>query len=217
MWETGNKFGSHRSLFAVGVFAWLASCCVGLATLTRYGATPGLGLQPPQVWPSTSRLEPPDGTPTLLFFIHPHCPCSRASLGELERSLPFAPKPYRIKVLVYTPAGAPRDWTATTLCERALKLPRTMLVADVEGREAALFGVTTSGHAIFFDGRGERLFEGGLTGSRGHEGDNDGRESLRALLAGTPAAIHATPVFGCALGTPSGAKCALHAESELAD
>jgi hypothetical protein len=43
------------------------------------------------------------------------------------------------------------------------------------------------------------IFSGGLTGSRGHAGDNAGRASVIALLDhGTPSR-RSTSVFGCSL------------------
>ena len=40
-------------------------------------------------------------------------------------------------------------------------------------------------------------FSGGITAARGHQGDNDGRRSVLASLAGTATGLPMTPVFGC--------------------
>jgi hypothetical protein len=42
-------------------------------------------------------------------------------------------------------------------------------------------------------------FRGGITGSRGHEGANTGRDALLACLRGSSEEFHTTPVFGCSL------------------
>ena len=87
-------------------------------------------------------------------------------------------------------------------------IPGVRAVDDVGGGEAAWFGATTSGHAILYGADGGRLFSGGITAARGHEGENDGAEAVVRLVlqlgAGAQAATH--PVFGCAIrphGGPS--------------
>jgi hypothetical protein len=49
-----------------------------------------------------------------------------------------------------------------------------------------------------YDQSGHLQFSGGITGSRAHQGDNAGRQSLLALLSGRNART-ATNVYGCPL------------------
>ena len=59
---------------------------------------------------------------------------------------------------------------------------------------------------MFYDARGALLFSGGITGARGHAGDNAGRRAIVALLNRSPARSRATNVFGCSLFARKSAK-----------
>jgi hypothetical protein len=74
---------------------------------------------------------------------------------------------------------------------------------DAGNEEAALFGAKTSGEVAVYDGRGKRLFHGGLTASRGHVGPSMGRTRVTALLREGKADHASASVFGCALADPS--------------
>ncbi len=56
------------------------------------------------------------------------------------------------------------------------------MLRDDDGAEAKRFGAETSGQTLLYDERGTLAFSGGITGSRGHAGDNAGRASLLALI-----------------------------------
>jgi hypothetical protein len=71
------------------------------------------------------------------------------------------------------------------------------VLSDPEGREAQRFGAATSGHTFIYDKNGKLLFSGGLTGSRGHEGDNIGRRTAIDCLTSTQTKQNKTSVFGC--------------------
>jgi hypothetical protein len=77
----------------------------------------------------------------------------------------------------------------------------TQYIDDISGAHALQFGLATSGEIALYDPRGLLSFSGGITGSRGHEGDNPGAQKLRAVLAQT-AEVGAFPVFGCPLESP---------------
>ena len=82
--------------------------------------------------------------------------------------------------------------------ERAGRIRGARRVVDAAGQEAKRFGAKTSGFTLVFDRAGMRRFEGGITGSRGHAGDNVGRRAVELLLAGDRGP-DAHAVFGCAL------------------
>jgi len=210
------KAAPKRTVLTVAIVLWLLLCGLGLGLLARHSAIAGEAATSRTSWPARSGLEPPSQIPTLLLFLHPHCPCSSATMSELERATAGVQNRYRIVVVVYTPESSPEGWDATPLCERARALAHSTIVTDAGGREAALFGATTSGHAMLFAPNGERVFEGGLTPSRAHEGDNDGRSTLRSLLSGGASVVRSTPVYGCPLGRPKNGACELCAESERA-
>ena len=50
-----------------------------------------------------------------------------------------------------------------------------------------------------YDRDGRLVYSGGLTGARGKSGDNTGRSTVLALLAGAHPAAANTRVFGCSL------------------
>jgi hypothetical protein len=93
----------------------------------------------------------------------------------------------------------PDGWEKTELWNKAAALPETVIVADEDGREAERFGAVTSGQTFLYDASGALLFSGGITGSRGHAGNNAGRASIVALLNRAPAVSASTNVFGCSL------------------
>lgn len=142
--------------------------------------------------------------PTLLFFIHPRCPCTRASVRELERILGGArlaesDQPNLI-VVASLPHNAASQWRDTDTVRSALALPRANLVCDLGGVEASRCGIVTSGAVRLYDPDGTLLYAGGVTASRGHEGDSAGGDRLLALLREpSRAPASAFPVFGCRL------------------
>jgi hypothetical protein len=83
------------------------------------------------------------------------------------------------------------------LWETAAAVPGVRVVRD-DGAEAWRFGARVSGQVMVYDHAGRLQFSGGITGARGHEGDNAGRDAIEALLAGRPHAASAF-VFGCLL------------------
>src|SRR5207302_1046515 len=79
------RWRSSTTLIAALGTLWLLSAGAGLAGLLNYANSPGAAATPPSHWPEDSRIERSPSRPTLVTFVHPHCPCSRASLEELDR------------------------------------------------------------------------------------------------------------------------------------
>jgi len=183
---------------------WIAAVAAGFGFLFKYKATPASGQgRPPEQWPTASAIpRNPDGA-TLLMFVHPRCPCTQASISELARLLAAAPVHLSTEVIVAQPDGTPDGWTDTELVRRARAIPGVEVLRDGEGQEAARFRAVASGLAVLYDRNGRRVFSGGITSSRGHEGDSFGRRRLLAALSGRTADRDESPVFGCALGTPA--------------
>ncbi len=48
---------------------------------------------------------------------------------------------------------------------------------------------------------GALLYSGGLTSSRGHEGQSTGADALAAIARGEPSAVRSMPAFGCLIFT----------------
>ena len=100
--------------------------------------------------------------------------------------------------LFVKPEGSSDDWEKTDLFESAADIPGVDVVVD-DGAEARRFNAATSGQAALYDAEGSLLFSGGITASRGHSGDNDGRSAIVSLLNTGAAARSETSVFGCPL------------------
>jgi hypothetical protein len=61
--------------------------------------------------------------------------------------------------------------------------------------------------AILYGQQGQLLFYGGLTASRGHEGDSAGIAAIQAILDGRQPYVAHADVFGCPLESPSSKNC----------
>ena len=198
----------HRTELAwcCGIACWLMAA----AGVWVWGAQYGFATYAPgkafahQSWPHESKLDLAASRSTLVVFLHPKCPCSRASIRELERLLNsprLTPEQQpRVAVLVSHPANASAEWRVTDTVKQASQLPRATIVFDPSGRETARFGAAVSGTVMLYRPDGAREFAGGVTASRGHEGANAGIDALEALLSGSggePASL--TPAFGCRL------------------
>ena len=113
-------------------------------------------------------------------------------------------------------SGCPRDmrdastgastqecvWCKKDLWHSAAAIPGVQVLCDEEGREAQGLGAATSGQVVLYSPGGELLFSGGITVSRGHAGDNAGRDAVISCLTGLRADRTHCPVFGCPLQTP---------------
>jgi len=182
----------------LGLTCWVLCLLVGMTQLELYSNAPGEPAQAPPRWPADTSLELHPDLPTLLLFIHPRCPCSRATLRELARLV--ANREGRVDAVVCftVPAGVDEGWAATDLWSSACSIPGVEVRRDPGGAESQRFGASTSGQALLYAPGGGLLFSGGLTAARGHEGDNIGRSSVESLVQGEGAA-DASPVFGCPL------------------
>lgn len=183
------------------VLVWALSVGGGLIFLMRYENAPGQSADCPLSWPAASSIARIPGQYTLLVFAHPRCSCTQATLRELERLLAQEHEKLQVVVLMACPKDAGDDWLESPLVERALSLPHVQVVEDREAREATRFGVATSGQALLFDPTGRLRFQGGITPSRAHSGDNAGRSAILSVLQDNQA-VETCPsaaVFGCAL------------------
>jgi hypothetical protein len=178
---------------------WLGAAAAGLWVLWRYDNTPGIAAQAPTEWPAQTALVRASDGPTLVMLAHPHCTCTRASIGELAEAIARAPRPPKTYVLFIAPTTFAGGWETTDLWRAAASLPGVTVVRDDDGRDAKRFGAETSGQTLLYDEHGRLIFSGGLTGARAHAGDNLGRQSLVALLNRQSAARSGTNVFGCSL------------------
>jgi hypothetical protein len=182
---------------------WLLLISVGFGFVAQFKSRPAQSALPPFEWPTDAKAAFPNGEFQLVVAIHPQCPCSRATLRELARLLAQCPRDVKTIILVWRPKSAAANWDETDIVAEAKRLPRCVITPDEEGREAERFGAQTSGQTLLWSGSGKLLFQGGVTASRGHEGDSPGLCALRALIWGESTEYCSTPVFGCSLKTPA--------------
>jgi hypothetical protein len=180
---------------------WLGAVASGIALLAAYASRPGVAARAPAGWPAASAIARQHGVPTVLVFAHPECPCTRATLGELDRTLARVDGGVDVHVLFATPLGTADAWRDADLARMAAAIPGVRIHGDAGGREAARFGVATSGQVLLYDARDRLRFAGGVTGARGHAGDNAGHDRLLDRLTAARGDAAAAPVFGCALGS----------------
>jgi hypothetical protein len=184
------------SWIVVGVL-WIGASCGGLVMLTMYANSPGPSQQAPSQWPIDSSIRLSERGSTLILFAHPKCPCTRASLGELEKIVAHCQGSVTPWVVFFKPSGSDASWDQTDLRDTAAAIPAVHIISDLDGIEARRFHATTSGQTILYNDQGELLFNGGITEARGHAGDNTGRAAVESYLTGAVPVCHQTPVFGC--------------------
>lgn len=183
---------------------WICTVAGGLLLLGTYAARPGASGPAPDNWPLGTSLHRDASRPTLLIFLHPRCPCTRASLAELNRILSYCQGRVSACAVVYRPDRPNESWSQFNLVTEQIFsfMPIVSVHDDPGGAEARRFGVATSGHVLLFDRSGRRIFTGGITPSRGHEGANRGADDVASrLLNRDEDAVCSTrpdaPVFGC--------------------
>jgi hypothetical protein len=182
---------------------WLVAVSVGMGNLWGYENAPGASAQPPLSWPAESQIQRSPDRATLVVLVHPHCPCTRATIGELASLMAHSQGRLTADVLFLKPAGFSEDWEKTDLWQSAASIPGVNVLVDGGGAEAFRFHAATSGQTILYDAEGRLLFSGGITSARGHSGDNEGRSAIESLVTSGTADRAETSVFGCPLFDPA--------------
>lgn len=170
----------------------------GLALIVWYAQIPGRQGITESNWPRSSRLSCDLDRPTLVLFLHPHCPCSRSTLHEFE-SLLREPDLVNAYVVFESPEESGSHWERGELWDRASSISGLKITVDRTGAEARRFGALTSGHVCLYGSDGRLQFSGGITPRRGHTGENSGHWCIQSYLAIGRATTLAAPVYGCPL------------------
>jgi hypothetical protein len=187
---------------ATAALLWFAFVAAAMVGIVAYSSEPGSTGTAPTDWPTESRLAGPSDRPLLVLFAHPRCPCTRASLGELARLMGRFRGRFDAHVVFLKAESTGKDWAHTDLWRSAAAIPGVAVHPDDAGTEARRFGAETSGQTLVYDRAGHLRFQGGITASRGHEGENAGTDAIAGILdSGGPQTL-AMPVFGCDLFEP---------------
>ncbi len=163
-----------------------------------YFPAPEMAIGP--TFPVNSLLALDSHRPTLMLFVHPQCPCTKATFDELDELRLQTNDRLAVTIVFTIPANVPTGWEKGELLTMAEKMQGIHVVLDPGGSLAGEFHVLGSGHVLVYSSAGRLLFSGGITPSRGHEGDSAGRSAIVQLTKGPapPKAIR-EPVFGCTL------------------
>jgi len=194
----------RRGVWMLAAMIWIAAASSGLWVLWAYDNQPGEPAAALDRWPDGSGLARAADRPTLVMLVHPRCSCSRASVDELAEILARAATQPRTYVLFLRPDAAADGWEQTDLWRQVSALPGVTARVDRGGTVAAAFGGATSGQTFLYDAGGTLRFSGGITGARGHAGENAGRTAMIALLRSASTVPGSggrawTKVFGCSL------------------
>ena len=178
---------------------WGIGVIAGFLVLTAYENGPGPLADAPSDWPAQVSVAPATGAHTLVAFAHPHCPCTEATIGEMARLVRHVQGRVSIHVFFVQPDGFGDAWVRSELWQKAGAIPGVTPHRDPEGRAARQFGAYTSGQVLLYDRRQQLVFNGGITGSRGHEGNNKGRQAVTDWILSGHSDLASTFVFGCLL------------------
>lgn len=187
-----------KILFFIVWASLIGACYYGLIA---YSATAGAHKceADSKIWPASSTLERSKGKFTLVTFIHPYCPCSRASLNELNKIMTRTHSNMDAQIVFLKPSSCKADWEKSDLWKLSTLVPTSTRTSDIDGMLAKAFNATTSGQTFLYDPDGKLVFSGGITSSRGHEGDSPGSIAIEDLSAARKARTSCSQAFGCPL------------------
>ncbi len=174
----------------------------GYFVLVSYSTTPKPAHAASDVWPVGASLNYDANRPTFVMFIHPKCPCSVASIRMYEQAVGDRTDALTALFVFTKPADENDSWCHGAAWNMVAEIPNARRCVDQAGRIAAYFGAVCSGETYVYNWGGRLLFHGGITGSRGHEGDCIGTEAIHAIACGRPTRRDTSPVYGCQLVLP---------------
>ena len=177
------------------IFLWGAAVITCFAVLANYGQRPGEVGVPCSA--QDAGIELVSEHYTLVMAIHPKCPCSSASMYELERLIQRCSSPVDCVFVVYESAIQPSNWYEDELSSIQPRFPNAQVIRDPGGDLSRQLGAVTSGSTVLYDPSGSAVFWGGITSSRAHAGDNLGSDSIRAIVDGEQPVRNQTLVYGC--------------------
>ena len=173
--------------------------------MLSYENQPGASGTPPPDWPSKTRLARRHDRYTLVMFAHPDCPCTRASLAQIESLMPRLQGRLDVFIQFRKPGISLRDAQASDLWKTAAAIPGVSVLLDPDGGEVREFGAEVSGQTVLYSPNGKLIFTGGITASRGHIGDSPGLTAVLLGVNGAEGLVKAL-VFGCSLRDPGSAE-----------
>jgi hypothetical protein len=199
-----SRTGSRVVVWGVVALLWLGGISGGMWALWAYSAAPGQAAGATDNWPAEVSFPRAPGQATLVMLLHPHCPCSRASVHQLAEIMARSGQTVRAYALFVRPEGCPPGWERGDLWDTAAAIPGVTPLCDQAGADARRFGAFTSGQVLLYNANGQCRFSGGITAARGEaDRDDPGVERIVAFLQGGVAPpAESLPVYGCPLHDP---------------
>jgi hypothetical protein len=199
---------ANRWLQLAAVLLWLIGVTKGTAVLLAYENTSAQAAQAPVTWPTDSAIARQNDRFTLVMLAHPNCPCTRASLAELEIIMAHTQGRAVSVVLFSKPGSNPVEISNSALWRKAETIPGVQAIYDRGGVESRRFDGRASGQTMLYGPAGNLIFSGGITVGRGHQGDNAGADAIIHLVNGVANISRDVPpartsVYGCALNNPA--------------
>lgn len=187
-------FGANRRLLSLTAVSllWVTGIAWGFRAAWIHDTTAGVAAAHAV---SNSKTE----WPQLLVFIHPDCPCSRATLAELMRIKSDTGAKLQLTIYFVEPDGWVQDPATADLWDLAAAIPDAKIVTDSRAKFARMYDAHTSGQVLLFDAQGAVRFSGGVTIARGHAGDNAGSQIIITFVISGQISAASSPVYGCSL------------------
>ncbi|MGB7345858.1 MAG: RedB [Pirellulaceae bacterium] len=147
-----------------------------------------------------------DPRQALFIFYHPHCPCTTATIRNLERLAGRFAEPTQVWAIAFCPSATPESWVDSATTKRLVANVGASLLADTDGKIAMQFGAKTSGHVMLYNAQRQLTFSGGITPGRGHEGDCAASDDLLRSIHGEFDETKKWPVHGCPISREENAQ-----------
>jgi hypothetical protein len=196
-----TRRGQQLLVWSTGI-AWMIAVVGGQASGVFFELTAAPAHRIVSDWPAEAACHRAVDRPTLVMFIHPKCPCTRASLEEAANLHRRCGDQLAMQFVFLEPLDAPWKSDATEHWQSVRELQAGSMMIDPGGSEHRRFGATTSGEVFLFDRNGQLAFHGGVTAGRGHIGESPGRRAIESLVLSSEATFQQSPVYGCSLDTP---------------
>ncbi|HVJ68068.1 MAG TPA: hypothetical protein VM510_08805 [Caulifigura sp.] len=189
-------------MIAFALFGWVGAVVAGFAAALIHEQTPAERHTVVASWPLDTVCQPPALKPMLVLFIHPKCPCLRASIEEIANLRKVCGVGFDLQCVFLQPDAATWHSEETANWRDAQTLAPCQMIVDCTGEEHRRFGATTSGEVFLFSAGGELQFHGGVTIGRGHSGQSAGRLAIEAIVNNSSPRLCEAPVYGCPLESP---------------
>lgn len=188
-----------RAILIVLCGIWFTVTMCGFWKALEYERSAAHVATPPDEWPVVGAPTRDPARPTLLLFVHPKCPCTRATLRELDRLLARQPGQLTVYAIFLRPETVSPGWEQTELWTYACEIPGVRAIADERDKWRKMFQMSSSGECLLYGRNGKLRFHGGITAGRGHEGYSESQTLLNAAISPESAPLRRTAVFGCGL------------------